>query len=291
MPSVPNSRLAVFLPLVLLVLVAVPASADKDPPPQLVVTSVTSTPDGPPCLLTLKGRNFGDGPLEIVLGEAPMRLIDRSGTWAIAELDCSTEAGDHLLAVARGPSNTDRDVLSLTIGAVGPQGPEGPMGPVGPLGPAGPTGPPGPALAGASVFAEATRSFYVTEADPLGVVPGLDITIEVEPGSRLLVLLDAPIYDGCHTFDDNPLLVRLLVDGTVVAERSPATTWTLNPDRPSSEHVTYLTSALSAGPHRVHVELEYDGTMEDDPRNRTYCVGAPGDPLKQSHLSVVELRQ
>lgn len=102
-----------------------------NPPPQLVVTSVLSDLAAAPCLLTLRGREFGEGTLEVRLADEELIVLGHDDTWALAELDCATEAGDHLLEVSRGPSATDRDVLSLTIGAVGPMGPAGPAGPPG----------------------------------------------------------------------------------------------------------------------------------------------------------------
>lgn len=272
-----------------------PALADKDPPPQLVVTSVTSSLDAAPCLLTLRGRNFGEGPLDIVLGEAPLRLVDQADTWALAELDCATEPGDHLLSVARGPSNADRDVLSLTIGAVGPTGPQGvrgPSGPEGPTGPIGPEGPPGPSLAGATVRAKATRPVHASAAEPVEVVPGLDVNVTVSEGSRLLVLLDALLYDGCHFGSPNAARVRVLVDGVVEAERRMAGGLSGEDDNEGNQaHLSALTQPLDAGPHRVHVELEYDGLPTGDLSDRSICIGAPGEPNKQTRLSVVELRQ
>ncbi len=141
-----NSVLSTVVVLSLSALIggcSTPAHAEKAPPPQLVVTSVASDFDAAPCLMTLRGREFGDDQLDLRLGEEALLLVDHGDTWAIAEFDCATEPGDYLLAVWRGPSNTDRDVLSLTIGAVGPEGPTGPEGPAGAQGPEGSPGPAG----------------------------------------------------------------------------------------------------------------------------------------------------
>ena len=299
--SKPQAARTALVAALLGTLALAPARADKDPPPQLVVTSVVTSLDAAPCLLTLRGRNFGDDELQLRLGETDLFVLDHADDWALAELDCGLEAGDYLLAAWRGPSHADRDVLSLTIGAVGPTGPQGPAGPVGPEGamgpegPLGPEGPPGPSASGAVVTSKTTSPFSVPRCLAPLVIPGLDVMIDVAEGSRLEVDLNAVWYAGCQPWNDGDWArLDLYVDDSLLTSRLIHRTdgtdssggWP--PIR--GRHVGLVTAPLSAGRHRVRAELE---NVDSGPGciHSTVCFGDWTDPEKQSHLSVVELRR
>lgn len=280
----------VFALALSVLIAAVPARADKDPPPQLVVTSAIADFEAMPCLLTLRGRKFGDDELRVLLGETELVVSAHADTWALAEFDCATEPGDYLLAAWRGPSNTDRDILSLTLGAVGPVGPEGPVGPqgevgpLGPEGPVGPAGPPGVSGSGAMSSVEATFPASASDCDPV-VVEGLDTTVDVEAGSRLHILLDAKVYEDCYFGSGrNGAQVGIWLDDRLVATRLVfRDAYGLN----SGVHQSLLSRPLSAGPHRVHVTLSSDPSQHC---SQTLCLGAPHDLKNQTRLSVIEQR-
>jgi hypothetical protein len=137
-PAFLAAALAAALPLAAAAQVAARVAG---PPPQLVVTSVVTDLAGPPCTLMARGRELGRAssraPLDVRLADEPLDVISSGDTWLIADFDCATPPGDYLLTVRRGPSQTDFDALSLTIGAVGPPGPPGEPGPPGASGLAG----------------------------------------------------------------------------------------------------------------------------------------------------------
>ena len=85
----------------------------QEPPPQLVITSVLTDLDGPPCMLMARGRNFGRSlsrePIVVRLADEPLDVITFGDTWVVADFDCATPPGDYLLSIKRGPSQTDHD--------------------------------------------------------------------------------------------------------------------------------------------------------------------------------------
>ena len=281
-------------PALLLLASASAARADRDPPPQLVVTSVLSDLDAAPCLLTIRGREFGDGALEARLGDLPLPIVEHGDTWAIAELDCATQAGDHLLALSRGRSSTDRDVLSLTIGAVGPRGPEGPVGPEGPdgpEGPIGPVGPEGPASTGAVVTAEVEIPFAVNRCEEPQVVPGLDVPIEVAEDSRLLIRFDFQAHE-CHDYEHDPFRLDLYLDDRLVLS-SRRIGWSWSTYWGEGGQLGFVTDPLDAGAHQVRIEmdnLDEGGTPSTRCLRYTLCLGDPFEPAHRARLAVIELR-
>ncbi len=122
------------------------APRDKNPPPQLVITSTGITfAGGLPATIIIRGEKFGERPGRVTLGNRDLQQIM---SWTPTEIEAGLPAGldpgTYVLTVTRGPSTTQTYSVEVTIGATGPPGPGGPQGPPGPPGPPGPAGPPGP---------------------------------------------------------------------------------------------------------------------------------------------------
>ncbi|HWP91296.1 MAG TPA: IPT/TIG domain-containing protein [Thermodesulfobacteriota bacterium] len=106
--------------------------------------------------ITIMGTNFTPASdLTVTLGEfGVLNIVTSSSNLIVVEFPSQgLLAGDYLLTVSTGSSQSKTEDYSLTIGAVGPQGEPGPEGPQGPQGergpqgaqgPVGPQGPPGP---------------------------------------------------------------------------------------------------------------------------------------------------
>jgi hypothetical protein len=188
-----------------------------------------------------------------------------------------------LLAVADG------------LGSVGPQGPPGPAGPSGPEGPsgvAGPSGPPGPQGApgplggsgiGSHAYAASTDLAFAVQNEPAVLIPGLDVTITVEGGSGLLVMLDAIAWNSgdCPAAGGGgaEAYLQLEVDGVVVPETTG-----------SAFNITWRSQALAAGSHQVRILMwaPPEHPFDHDP---TYCYGSSSVYSGlQSRLAVLELR-
>ncbi len=171
--------------------------------------------------------------------------------------------GAVLLAVAEG------------LGSIGPTGPQGPVGPQGPAGPAGPSGPSG---VGNLVQAESTGVARARQNEPPVPVPGLDVTLEVQAGSRVLVLVEGsftPVPQPfCQGSDAGDILVEF--DGHQFTTFSRQ--WEL----------TWLSDRLDAGPHRIRVLVE---AYRPPPggNSTTDCVGGT-DPETLTRLIAIELR-
>ncbi len=164
------------------------------------------------------------------------------------------------------------------LGSVGPMGPEGPIGPVGPEGPVGPAGRSG---VGNHVYAESTAVAWARANEPAVPVPGLDVTLDVQEGSRVLALLDAVAFgDGACFSGGNTSAaatdIQFEFDGVVIPtiERLPKLSWTSAP--------------LAAGAHRMRV-LVFAKPSHPLDRDRSLCVGGT-DLDTLSRLSAIELR-
>ncbi|MDJ0919430.1 MAG: hypothetical protein QNJ05_16850 [Woeseiaceae bacterium] len=102
--------------------------------------------------LVITGFNFDRGrEPKVTLGGVPLELRSTGASVIVAVLDANRLPGTYELKVKTGARPIRRDVIDVTIGAVGPRGPagetgeQGPAGSTGPRGPAGPAGEPGPA--------------------------------------------------------------------------------------------------------------------------------------------------
>ena len=118
-------------------------AGSKPSTPQLRISSVHQDFTGPLCAISVSGFNFGEDVPAVDVGGIPLEVLSNSDAEILADIDCGVPPGDYLLVVTRGPSSTDYDAISLTLGAVGPQGEVGPQGPQGPQGEPGAEGPQG----------------------------------------------------------------------------------------------------------------------------------------------------
>ena len=123
------------------------ASGQKNPPPQLLITSTEVTLSGGlPATIIIKGQKFGEKTGRVTLGSLDLQPILR---WTLTEIEAALPAGllpgTYMLTVTRGPAATQTFSVDVTIGSSGPPGPAGPSGPTGPQGPAGAPGSSGPA--------------------------------------------------------------------------------------------------------------------------------------------------
>ncbi|MDP1572258.1 MAG: hypothetical protein Q8L86_19845 [Vicinamibacterales bacterium] len=141
-------RFAAMLALTLL-LTPVLANAQArgpNPPPQLVVHTVTADVEAVPPTVRILGVNLGSQ-TEVRMGTdsglVPLAVLAASETEVVAVL-ATAEPGTYMLTVSRGPSVTQGFSVDLTIGATGATGAQGETGPTGQTGPTGPIGPIGP---------------------------------------------------------------------------------------------------------------------------------------------------
>ncbi|MEM6819093.1 MAG: IPT/TIG domain-containing protein [Pseudomonadota bacterium] len=137
-----------FLLIASLLTLTLVASASAAASARLDVIEVVVLDDGAGTDLVIAGFHFDNGEdPTVTLGGVPLTVSSASGTVIVAELDAERLPGTYELIVKTGAKRSEKDVIDVTIGAVGPQGPAGEtgaQGPVGPQGPAGPTGAAGP---------------------------------------------------------------------------------------------------------------------------------------------------
>lgn len=125
---------------------ALPTFAQRDTRPanQLLIVSASVDSTG---RLNITGSNFGSVTPTVKLNGTPLQVVSSPSPTSIVALMPFDPLvpGSYLLTVSIGPSATEFDAFSLTLGAVGPKGDKGAKGDQGLTGPKGDTGPAGPA--------------------------------------------------------------------------------------------------------------------------------------------------
>lgn len=215
--------------------------------------------------------------------EVPYSVGDASST-----VLCSHEVGTN---GAYAPPSPPVLLLSIArdIGGVGPPGPVGPMGPAGPPGPA------GPSATGAAQFLTTTGAVRAVEcADPV-TIPGLDTSVVVAGGSRVLLLLDARAHPFCDPIDTVPGNGRVAIelDGESVADRVLDSSFSGGGTGSTHENLTLVavSGPLVAGSHTVRCTVGAEAPCGvPPPDERTPCVGSPSVDGRQARLTVIELR-
>ncbi|MCB1744602.1 MAG: collagen-like protein, partial [Gammaproteobacteria bacterium] len=88
--------------------------------------------------IEIRGVNFDTGgEPEVLLGGLPVSVTSFGPYDVQVSLDAPLVAGSYALTVQTGPSRSQFDAFTITMGSTGPQGEPGPMGPRGFQGPAG----------------------------------------------------------------------------------------------------------------------------------------------------------
>lgn len=181
---------------------------------------------------------------------------------------------------SRGPTGpTGPEGPAGPAGPTGAQGDAGPRGPQGDMGPQGPSGPAGESAFGASITAMGTSFARAGYYDGLVVVPDLDISVNIQDQSKLLV---TPFVDHIPQpvcpympFVQFPSWVALEIDGSIVFREQLGL------------YQPWMTGPLAAGTHRVRVVI----LPPDNPLEVTHCYGdSPLAPDNDSRLGVVEIR-
>lgn len=192
-----------------------------------------------------------------------------------------------------------------SIGPAGPQGPQGDPGPQGPQGdpgpqglsgpqgdpgPEGPAGAPGSSGVGFIGHFPSTGIAFTRQNEPPVVVPGQDVTFEVQEGSRVLVLVDAVAHGGLECFaanggSDNVSRGRMLVhlDGNEVARGEQ---WHYTEVQ---QDVSYLSPPLPAGTHVVQALVDAITTSPFEDQFSS-CIGSDATTRREleARLTIIE---
>ena len=125
---------------------AASAFAQRDTRAANQLLIVSATVDYGVGKLYISALNFGTGTPTVKLNGTPLQVLSPTPAYIIAMLppEALAQPGSYLLTVASGPSATEFDAFSVTIGAAGAKGAKGDTGATGAVGPAGMTGPQGP---------------------------------------------------------------------------------------------------------------------------------------------------
>lgn len=211
---------------------------------------------------------------------AKVRFRAPSGPFVVAT---SYEVGNEGAFAPPQPS-------TLMIGVDGDLGVEGPVGP---------QGPPGESAVGQVALAQSTEYVFATQGEPAVAIPGLEIDVVVEAGSRLAIDVDSSTRmgetlcwsPGTSSFFTVPGALILELDGARVASRQYSTPnfVYMPPDSPG-QAISWLTDALPPGSHRVRVLLEADAGIYGH-LGKTPCIGGPTGSSREARLRVIELKQ
>ena len=126
-----RKRIAFTLLLIFVFSSQIWAGKNKNPPPQLVVTTVETSFGDPDSFLLIYGENFGPTP-EVFLGtrggELESLIVVASAESYIEAILPEPDPGTYLLIVRSGSSAGEIFAIDVTLGATGPQGPPGVSG-------------------------------------------------------------------------------------------------------------------------------------------------------------------
>ena len=136
-----------------------------------------------------------------------------------------------------------------------------------------------------------TDSVRKSICDPPVLIPGLETSIIISEGSRLLVMVDANQHDGClpeRTTRTNSSL-EIEVDGVVVAHRELRwQTSGFGGESTSAVGMVFRSDPLGAGQHTVRVLLE-DLSVRTECNDYTFCIGSAENDKHQARMAVLEL--
>ncbi len=239
--------------------------------------------DGSALVLTY----LGDG-VQWQAGDSACALVDFEAGQRSSTVLTALRVGHHGSYAATQPS-----VLFLSVApGIGIVGPAGPAGPMGPRGASGDQGPRGESGAGSSAFVTSTDAIRVSPCDEPSLVPGLEASIDVAQGSRLLVHVDVNQHDDCPLpFGQVRSSARLdlELDGARVASRDLAWVGPAPGDGATrAASLVFRSEQLDAGLHSLRVILD-DASGRTSCSHHTLCVGSAENDKHQARMVVLEL--
>src|ERR1700693_5286007 len=118
--------------LALMLVFCFPALLEAEPPDSVVIYNARA--DLLAKTIAISGKNFGDLPPVINLGETSLQITSFTPTTLVAKLPEDLPSGSYRLVVFAGGRSPRFGSLDVTVGDTGPQGLLGPAGPTGPQG-------------------------------------------------------------------------------------------------------------------------------------------------------------